>query len=156
MQETRTAATQHSPADVLAREVEEQMTDDERFFLVVSVMGENRVIPLARDERIPEGIPMSSGYTPGVPRLGVPALLMSDASLGVSNPGFREGDTATALPASIALGLSFNSDLARAGGRMIALRREAGDSMSSWRAASISLETCATGVTSSIFRRIRY
>lgn len=39
MQETRTVATQHSPADVLAREVEEQMTDDERFFLVVSVMG---------------------------------------------------------------------------------------------------------------------
>ena len=31
------------------------------------------------------------------PRLGVPALLMSDASLGVTNPGYREGDTATAL-----------------------------------------------------------
>lgn len=52
---------------------------------------------------------MGSGYTPGVPRLGV------------INPGFREGDTATALPASIALGSSFNSDLVRTGGRMIAL-----------------------------------
>ena len=40
---------------------------------------------------------MGSGYTPGVP------------PLGVINPGFREGDTATALPASIALGSSFNS-----------------------------------------------
>lgn len=59
---------------------------------------------------------MSSGYTLGVPRLGVPALLMSDASLGVINPGYREGDTATALPAGTALGLSFNPGLARASG----------------------------------------
>ena len=36
---------------------------------------------------------MSAGYVPGVPRLGVPALLMSDASLGVTNPGYRPGDT---------------------------------------------------------------
>jgi beta-glucosidase len=73
-QETRFTATQDSPADVRAREVEEQMTDDERFALVVSVVGENPVIPLARHERIPAGTPMSSGYTPGVPRLGIPAL----------------------------------------------------------------------------------
>ena len=33
---------------------------------------------------------------------------MSDASLGVTNPGYRPGDTATALPAGIALGASFN------------------------------------------------
>jgi hypothetical protein len=49
--------------------------------LLVSVCGENLVIPTPRDERIPEGTLMSSGYTPGVPRLGVPALLMSDASM---------------------------------------------------------------------------
>ena len=91
-----------------AREVEKKMTDEERFSLIVSVMGENPVIPLPRDERIPEGTPMSSGYAPGAPRLGVPALLISDASLGIINPGFREGDTATALPAGIALGSSFN------------------------------------------------
>ncbi len=91
--------TSQSPADARAREVEQQMTDDERFSLLVSVCGENLVIPTPRDERIPEGTPMSSGYTPGVPRLGVPALLMSDASMGVINPGFadREGDTASAL-----------------------------------------------------------
>ena len=131
MQETRSAATQHSPADMGVREVEEQKTDDERFSLSVSLIGENRVIQLARDGRIPpEGIPMSSGYTPGVPRLGVPVLLMGDPSLGVINPGFHEGDTATALPASIALGSSFNSDLARTGGRMIALEARSRDSMS--------------------------
>jgi len=35
------------------REVEEQKTDDERFSLSVSLIGENRVIQLARDGRIP-------------------------------------------------------------------------------------------------------
>jgi beta-glucosidase len=107
-----------SAADVRAREVEEQMTDEERFSLLVSVMGVNDVVTV-RDDRIPEDTPMSAGYVPGVQRLGVPAQLMSDASLGVTNPGYREGDSATALPAGIALGASFNPALARAAGGML-------------------------------------
>jgi beta-glucosidase len=107
-----------SSADVRAREVEEQMTDEERFSLLVSVMGVNDVVTV-RDERIPEGVPMSAGYVPGVARLCVPPLLMSDASLGVTNPGYRPGDTATALPAGIALGASFNPVLARQSGGML-------------------------------------
>jgi len=107
-----------SSADVRAWETEQQMTDEERFSLLVSVMGTNPVLPV-RDERIPADAPMSAGYVPGVPRLGVPALLMSDASLGVTNPGYRPGDTATALPAGIALGASFNPDLARQAGAMV-------------------------------------
>ncbi len=117
-QEARSAAPQDSPADVRVREIEQQMTDEERFSLLVSVMGTNPVLPI-RDKRIPEGVPMSAGYVPGVPRLGVPALLMSDASLGVTNPGYREGDTATALPAGLALGASFNPALAREAGGML-------------------------------------
>lgn len=105
-------------ADARAREVEAQMTDDERFTLLVGVMGVGELWRL-HDERIPQGTPMSAAYVPGVPRLGVPALLMSDASLGVTNPGFRPGDTATALPASLALAASFNPELARASGRAI-------------------------------------
>ena len=104
--------------DARARAVEEQMTDEERFSLVVSVMGANAVNPV-RDERIPEGTPMSAGYVPGIPRLGVPALLMSDASLGVTNPGYRPGDTATALPAGLVLGATFNPALAREAGAML-------------------------------------
>src|SRR4051812_29874250 len=97
---------------------EEQMTDGERFSLLVSVIGANTAIG-ERDPRIPDGVPMSAGYVPGVPRLGVPALLMSDASLGVTNPGYRPGDTATALPAGIALGATFNPALARAAGTLL-------------------------------------
>jgi beta-glucosidase len=112
------AASAGLPADARARAAEEQMTDDERFSLLVSVMGVNDVV-MVRDDRIPEGVPMSAGYVPGVPRLGVPPLSMSDASLGVTNPGYRPGDTATALPAGIALGASFNPELARQSGAML-------------------------------------
>jgi beta-glucosidase len=104
--------------DARARATEEQMTDDERFSLLVSFMGVNAVVR-ERDEHIPEDTPMSAGYVPGVERLGVPPLLMSDASLGVTNPGYRPGDTATALPAGIALGASFNPALARAAGELV-------------------------------------
>ena len=110
-----------TPADVRAREVEEQMTDDERLSLLVSVVGQVPPLIAQRHELIPEGIAMSAGYTPGIERLGVPALRMSDASLGVGNLGFtgRENDGATALPAGLALAASFNPALARAGGQLI-------------------------------------
>ncbi|MGZ4526391.1 MAG: beta-glucosidase [Mycobacterium sp.] len=107
-----------SDPDVRAREVEAQLTDDERFSLLVGVMGAGELWPV-RDERIPPDVPMSAGYVPGVPRLGVPALLMSDAGLGVTNPGYRPGDTATALPAGLALAAGFNPSLARVAGEVI-------------------------------------
>lgn len=105
-------------ADARAREVEAQLTDDERFALIVGVMGAGELWPL-RDERIPPGVPMSAGYVPGIDRLGVPALRMSDAGLGVTNPGYRPGDTATALPSGQALAASFDPSLARTAGDMI-------------------------------------
>ncbi len=104
--------------DARAREIESQMTDDERFSLLVGVMGAGELWPL-RDERIPPDVPMSAGYVPGIPRLGIPALRMSDAGLGVTNPGYRPGDTATALPAGLALAASFDPALARAAGEVI-------------------------------------
>src|SRR3954466_3638062 len=94
------------------------MTDEERFSLLVSVMGTNDVVQ-ERDERIPADVPMSAGYVPGIERLGVPPPRMSDASLGVTNPGYRPGDTATALPAGIALGATFNPALARESGALL-------------------------------------
>jgi beta-glucosidase len=115
------AETAESAADAQARVVEEQMTDDERFSLVISLSGATRFFGGVRDERYPEEAPATAGYTPGVPRLGVPALLSSDASMGVTNPGFRPEDQgATAMPASILVGASFNPHLAREGGAAIA------------------------------------
>lgn len=112
------AVAQDSEFDKRAQATEQKMTDDERFSMLISIMGQHINLPV-RDKRIPEGIPMSAGYTPGVPRLGVPALLMSDAGLGITNPGYRPGDTATALPAAIALGAGFNPVMAHEAGAMV-------------------------------------
>ena len=79
------AIAQDSEFDKRAQETERELTDDERFSLLISIMGQHINLPV-RDKRIPEGVPMSAGYTPGVPRLEVPALLMSDAGLGITNP----------------------------------------------------------------------
>ncbi len=54
----------------------------------------------------------------GSPRLGVPALYESDASLGVANAG-RENDDATPLPSGLAIASTFSPELAFAGGAMI-------------------------------------
>ena len=59
---------------------------------------------------------MSAGYVPGVPRLGVPALLMSDASLGVTNPGYRRGRHGDRAAGGLALGRELQPG-ARARGR---------------------------------------
>jgi beta-glucosidase len=105
------ASAQEASPDERARLTEQQMTDDERFSLIISVLGATGGITKVRDKRIPEDVPMSAGYTPGVPRLGVPALRSSDASMGITNPGYRPDDKgATAFPASI--GASFNPQLA--------------------------------------------
>jgi beta-glucosidase len=67
---------------------------------------------------IPEGAIPTAGYIPGVPRLGIPAMFETDASLGVVNPlGQRVGDVATAMPAALALASTFDPQLAyRLGG----------------------------------------
>jgi beta-glucosidase len=97
------------------------MTDDERFSVIVSLIGAVPSIGVPRNRCIPEGVNMSAGYTPGIPRLGIPALQSSDASMGVTNPGYRPDDKgATAFPASIVVGSSFNPKLAREGGAAIA------------------------------------
>ena len=81
------------------RAIPKNMTDEERFSLLVSVIGVNDVVAV-RGERIPEGVPMSAGYVPGVARLGIPPLLMSDASLVVTNPGYRHWLDAVIDPAA--------------------------------------------------------
>jgi beta-glucosidase len=113
--------SERAKADARARETEQQMTDDERFAMVISLSGAIRFTGGVRDKRYPDDAPLTAGYTPGVPRLGVPALLSSDASMGVTNPNFRPDDKgATAMPASVLVGATFNPRLAREGGAAIA------------------------------------
>ncbi|WP_035707142.1 beta-glucosidase [Niveispirillum irakense] len=103
--------------DERARLLDAELTLDERIGLLHGPMA----LTFPGGPPIPEGSVGGAGFIPGVPRLGIPALKETDASLGVTNPGeVRPGDTATALPASLALAASFNAKLAYDGGAMIA------------------------------------
>jgi hypothetical protein len=57
-----TPAQDASPDDH-ARITEQKMTVEERFPLLISVLGRNAFNPV-RDKRIPGEVPMSAGYTP--------------------------------------------------------------------------------------------
>jgi beta-glucosidase len=100
-----------------AAATESQMTDPERVILT------NGIVPLASipGPKPPTDAIAAAGYVPGVPRLGVPSLKETDASLGVSwMSGVRSGDDgATALPSGSAIASTWNPLLARRGGEII-------------------------------------
>ncbi len=65
-------------------------------------------------------MPVATGFNPGIPRLGIPALRMTDSGLGIANVlNKREGDTATALPSALCTAATFDSSIAQAGGAMV-------------------------------------
>jgi len=98
-------------ADLLNRE----LTLDERIGLVHGIWSRPD-----RDITVPPGAIISAGYVPGVPRLGIPALYETDASLGITNPlRLRPGDGATALPASLAWAATFSPELAYRTGELL-------------------------------------
>jgi beta-glucosidase len=116
----RTAAHEGSP-DERARETEATMTDDERFSLIYSLLPVV-LTPTGgvREQRVPDDVPQIAGWVSGVKRLGIPDLKITDSGLGITNPaGGRNGDTATALPAGLALAASFDPSLARASGAVV-------------------------------------
>src|SRR5262245_9244704 len=102
------------PADAMARAraTEAQLTDDERFGLIHSLMVSvlnAKDFSQKRDPRVPAHVPQIAGWVKGVPRLGVPDLLLTDAGLGITNPfSARQDDAATALPSAQALAATFN------------------------------------------------
>ena len=59
-----------------------------------------------------------AGYIPGVPRLGIPPIVMSDAAYGVRNGG-ANGRYSTALPSDLALASSWDTELACEYGALI-------------------------------------
>jgi beta-glucosidase len=100
--------------DRRALATESRLTDAERFQLLHGIMA----MPFGPPGwTLPPTLKITAGYVKGIPRLGIPDLLETDASLGVVNPlGLRAGDFATALPSGLALASTFDTDLAFQGG----------------------------------------
>ncbi|SER29773.1 MULTISPECIES: beta-glucosidase [Pseudomonas] len=104
-------------ADSRAEAAVKAMTIDEKISLLHTQVG--FPFPIGNTPK-PDGAVGSAGYAPGVPRLGIPALQESDASMGVANPSnIRPNDNATALPSSMMLAATFDPDLAYRGGKVI-------------------------------------
>ncbi|QDZ08754.1 beta-glucosidase [Sphingomonas panacisoli] len=108
------AVSRSTDARARAEAIVAKMTLDEKIALVHGLFP-----PAAKGKTTNELIP-SAGHIDGIPRLGVPLIRESDASLGVANQiEQRKGDVATALPSSLATAASFDPAIARAGGVMI-------------------------------------
>ncbi len=98
-----------------AKTIVAQMQPEEKVRLTMGILA----LPLVPGAEIPEEALMSAGFVPGVPRLGIPALTETDGPLGVAYALGLRGDYATAMPAGIAMGATFNRDLAFAQGHAI-------------------------------------
>ena len=114
-----------SPAPALSRDADDaasraaateaRMTDDERITLTLGHL----TSAMPGRPPPPPGARPGAGYVEGVPRLGVPPLYETDASLGVAWISGARGNGATQLPSGIAQGATWNADLVERAGRMI-------------------------------------
>jgi beta-glucosidase len=115
------AQTDGRSPDERAAALEARMTDVERLRLLHSTFAR----PDRTGKPLPEGAVVSASFTPGIPRLGIPALLETDASLGVAWVNGQRHDGATALPSSLSLASTWDRDVARRGSALIATEARA-------------------------------
>src|ERR1700704_6285232 len=105
-----------------------RLSPDERAALVVKEMTLDEKISLLHGTGMASLGPVSplavksnggAGYVPAIPRLGIPAIQMSDAAYGVRSSG-ENGRYSTALPADIAGAASWDPEAAYEYGALIA------------------------------------
>ena len=96
----------------------------------------------ARPDRTKQPLPLgalpSAGYVPGIPRLQIPALQETDASLGIARINGLRKEGGTALPSAMATASSWDPEIAYAGSSMIA-REALADGMNVLLAGGVNL-----------------
>jgi beta-glucosidase len=105
-------------ADLLAA----QLNQDEELTLVKGYFGASLKLTFIKPSpaALQPVLPGTAGYVPGIPRLGIPPLIESDAGVGIANSmHMRPGDTATALPSTLLSASTWNPALAFLAGRSI-------------------------------------
>jgi beta-glucosidase len=95
----------------------EAMTRDEKLALVFGYYASDA--PWKNYKKPAEALEQSAGYVGGSSRLGIPALMETDAGTGVASQPGANPRLRTALPSNLATAASWDADLAYAGGRMI-------------------------------------
>jgi beta-glucosidase len=121
------AAEQQSPdrpwmdarldADARCRLLLAAMTANEKLALIFGYFSTDA--PWKNFKKPKDGLEQSAGYIGGIARLGIPALLETDAGIGVASQPGMNPRPGTALPSNLAIASSWDPDLAYAGGRMI-------------------------------------
>ena len=84
-------------ADQRAQLAVKAMTQKEKLNWVMSYFGHD----FGKGKRIPEALPQSAGYVPGVARLGLPALFLTDAGVGVASQSGPKVRERTSLPSGL-------------------------------------------------------
>jgi beta-glucosidase len=104
-----------------------QLSPDDRASMVVKEMTLDEKISFLHGTGMAGLSPLSpliaqsnggAGYVPGIPRLGIPALQMSDAAYGVRSSG-ENGRYSTALPSNVGAAASWDLDAAYEYGALI-------------------------------------
>jgi beta-glucosidase len=104
-------------ADSRTRALLEAMTRDEKLALVFGYFSTDA--PWKNFKKPTAGLEQSAGFIGGISRLGIPALLETDAGTGVASQPGANPRLRTALPSNLATAASWDPEAAYAGGRMI-------------------------------------
>lgn len=118
----RMATAESASAEKRAAAIVSRMTAEEKTALTHGIIA----IPLFPGMKLPPQAIAGAGYVPGIPRLNIPALTETDASMGVSYVmGLRGDGGATALPSGVAMASTWNPELLYRGGAMIGVEARA-------------------------------
>ncbi|HVJ01080.1 MAG TPA: beta-glucosidase [Sphingomonas sp.] len=120
---------QDEAIDRRAAKIVDAMTLDEQIALLSSRSGASLldlgiplppIVPESMRMPKPAGALGTAGFVAENARVGLPALHLADASLGVADIGYlRPGDQATALPSALSLAATFDPAMAREAGRLV-------------------------------------
>lgn len=111
----RTDSAADERADVTLR----AMRPEEKTVLTHGKMALSYDLQTNKPSGLPPEAVVGAGFVPGIPRLGVPSLRETDASLGVAYFFGLRGDGATPLPSGLAMASTWNDSLVEQSGRMI-------------------------------------
>jgi beta-glucosidase len=108
--------------DARADLLDGQMTQDEELLLVHGYFGVKggSIFAKGAPKTLQPQLRNTAGFVPGIPRLGIPPLVESDAGVGIADSGrVRKNDEATALASGLAMAATWNPSLAFAAGSVV-------------------------------------
>ncbi|MGH6876890.1 MAG: beta-glucosidase family protein [Rhizomicrobium sp.] len=108
--------------DARADLLQAQMTQDEELQLVMGYFGVKggSIFSRSAPKEFQPLLRNTAGFVPGIPRLGIPALVETDAGVGIANGlHIRPGDEATALTSGLMMAATWNPDLAFSAGAVL-------------------------------------